>query len=72
MRQGLASVVTELNVAPSNGTMPEETTKSPESENTSEGSPRIAVVIDIGSGVAICDLPYDHTKYDRLVEEFRK
>jgi len=28
-------------------------------------------VVDIGSGVSICELPFDPKKYERLVSQFR-
>jgi len=45
----------------------QEPTKTPETPTI----PKLTV-IDIGSGVSVCDLPYDHSEYDRLVEEFRR
>lgn len=70
MRQVLACAAAKAEVAEINGhSLPKENA-IPSSE-TSE-KPSEAVVIDIGSGVAVCDVPYDYSKYDRLVEEFRK
>jgi hypothetical protein len=41
------------------------------SEHLDRSSPKPSIlhITEIGSGVTICDFPYDDSKYDRLVEE---
>lgn len=57
------NMMTDSNSMPNS----QETTGVPENQSVSKFT-----VIDIGSGVSVCDLPYDGSKYERLVEEFRK